>query len=57
MSYYRGSALALAATLIMAQPASSQEIKIGLSGTFTGTNCAPAPGVINPAGTWNATKQ
>jgi len=38
MSYYRGSAFALAATLIMAQPVLSQEIKIGLSGTFTGPN-------------------
>ncbi len=38
MSYYRGSAFALAATLIMAQPVLSQEIKVGLSGTFTGPN-------------------
>ena len=38
MSYYRGSAFALAAMLIMAQPVKSQEIKIGLSGTFTGPN-------------------
>ncbi|HKS60055.1 MAG TPA: ABC transporter substrate-binding protein [Xanthobacteraceae bacterium] len=38
MSCYRGSAVALAAMLIMAQPALSQEIKIGLSGTFTGPN-------------------
>jgi branched-chain amino acid transport system substrate-binding protein len=38
MSYHRGSALALAATLIMAQSALAQEIKVGLSGTFTGPN-------------------
>jgi len=38
MSYYRGSAFALAATLFVAQPVLSQEIKVGLSGTFTGPN-------------------
>ena len=38
MSPYRSSAIALGAALLMAQPALSQEIKIGLSGTFTGPN-------------------
>ena len=38
MFHHRGSALALAATLIMAQSALAQEIKVGLSGTFTGPN-------------------
>lgn len=28
-----------------------------LTGTFSGGNCAPAPAVINPSGTWNGTKQ
>lgn len=38
MQFYRGPALALVAALIMGQPALAQEIKVGLSGTFTGPN-------------------
>jgi branched-chain amino acid transport system substrate-binding protein len=38
MSKFRCSAIALAAGLLMAQPAVAQEIKLGFSGTFTGPN-------------------
>ena len=38
MIRYRSSAIALAAGLLMAQPVLAQEIKVGLSGTFTGPN-------------------
>jgi branched-chain amino acid transport system substrate-binding protein len=38
MKRYTTSAIALAAALFAAQPALSQEIKVGLSGTFTGGN-------------------
>lgn len=38
MRSYRSSAIALAAALLIAQPSLAQEIKIGLSGTFTGPN-------------------
>jgi branched-chain amino acid transport system substrate-binding protein len=38
MKRYRSSAIALAAAMFAAQPAFAQEIKVGLSGTFTGGN-------------------
>jgi branched-chain amino acid transport system substrate-binding protein len=38
MKSYRRSAIALAAGLFLAQPLMAQEIKVGLSGTFTGPN-------------------
>src|SRR6187200_2925008 len=38
MKLYRSSAIAFAAGLLVAQPSLAQEIKIGLSGTFTGPN-------------------
>jgi branched-chain amino acid transport system substrate-binding protein len=38
MKSYRSSAIALAAGLFLAQPLTAQEIKVGLSGTFTGPN-------------------
>jgi branched-chain amino acid transport system substrate-binding protein len=38
MKSYRSSAIALAAGLFLAQPLMAQEIKVGLSGTFTGPN-------------------
>jgi branched-chain amino acid transport system substrate-binding protein len=38
MKSYQSSAIALAAGLFLAQPLMAQEIKVGLSGTFTGPN-------------------
>ena len=38
MTRYRNSAIAVAAGLMLANPALAQEIKVGLSGTFTGPN-------------------
>ena len=38
MKSYRSSAIALAAGIFLAQPLMAQEIKVGLSGTFTGPN-------------------